>query len=153
MSPVRGCPLQHVVDFAEHAAIDGMDQPVALASARVLQECGGENRFAGRSEHQLHGIIHATRHHGFHKTLARMSAKHVRGASHQGGSVGDFIGLAGKRSLAPVDPAVGTQIRTVQVIGTARQRLAVKPLFTRVGRAVAIAVRQFPDTGRSGHVQ
>ena len=66
---------------------------------------------------------------------------------------GPLVGLLGERALAPVDPAVRAEVRAVQVVGAAGQRLALEPLFALVGDAVAVGVGQLPDARRRGDVE
>ena len=46
--------------------------------------------------------------------------------------------LLGKSPFAPIDVTIRTEIRAVQIIGTACQRFALEPFFTLVGFAVTI---------------
>ena len=61
--------------------------------------------------------------------------------------------LLRERPLAPVDPAVGAEVRAVQVVGAAGERLAVEPHLLLVGLAVAVGVGELEDLRRGGDVE
>ena len=50
IGPGARVSVEDVVRLAIHAAVDCVDQPVALTAARMLEEGAGENAFAGASE-------------------------------------------------------------------------------------------------------
>ena len=52
-----------VVDLAVDAAVDRVDQTVALAAAGMHEERGGEDRLSARREDHVDGVIHAAGHH------------------------------------------------------------------------------------------
>ncbi len=58
-----------------------------------------------------------------------------------GGLPGPLVGLLARRPFAPVDPAVGPQVRAVEVVGAAGQGLPLEPLVPLSADAVAIARR------------
>ena len=66
---------------------------------------------------------------------------------------GPLIGLLREGALAPVNPAVGSEVRPVQVVGAAGQRLALEPFDTLVRDAVAVGVGQLPDARRRSDVE
>src|SRR6267142_3043166 len=55
--------IENRMDFAVYAAVNRVDQSIALPAAGMLEEGGRENPLAGRSENTINRIIHATRHH------------------------------------------------------------------------------------------
>ena len=77
-----------------------------------------------------------------------MFTKDVSGTTDESGSVRLWVGLFGKGTLAPVDPAISAEIRAMEIIGTPRQRLAVMPDLTLIANAVVIGIGEFPDDWR-----
>src|SRR5205823_216484 len=92
-----------------------------------------------------HRVVHSAGHHRLEPAAVRSAAEYVRGARYEGSFAGAFVGLLGECALAPINPAVGTGVRSVQIIGAARQRFALEPLLALFGHTVAIRVSQFPD--------
>src|SRR5262249_41523317 len=66
---------------------------------------------------------------------------------------GPLVRLLRKGALAPVDPAVGAEVRAMQVVGASGKRLALEPLRALVGHAVTVGVGQLPDAGRGRDVE
>ena len=66
---------------------------------------------------------------------------------------GACVRLLREGALGPVDPAVGPEIRSVQIVGAAGQRFSLEPLLAPVGDAVAVGVGQLPDARRRGDVE
>ena len=74
-----------------------------------------------------------------------MTAKDMRGFGDQWWPAHTRMRLLGKCAFAPVEPAVGTKVRPVQIVAAVRQSLAVKPDLALVRNTVIVRVRQFPD--------
>src|SRR5204862_9527 len=87
---------------------------------------------AGR-ERNADGIVHAASKNGFGQRMVRTRAENVRGASHIGLLPGALESLLLPRALAPVNPAVAAQVRTVQVVRAAGHCFSVVPDFAFVG--------------------
>src|SRR5258708_39141647 len=71
--------VDYFIIFAINAAIDGMDEPVAAAAARILKERGREDAFAAGCEHDFHRVVHASRHDRFDAGAVGPAAKDMRG--------------------------------------------------------------------------
>ena len=147
-----GMVIDDVVILAVDTAVDGMDQAVTEAAARVHQEGSGEDPLAAGGKDHLDRIIHAAGHDRLDAGTVRAGAKDVRGARDQGRPARSLVSLLGEGTLAPVDPAVRAQVRAVQVVGAAGQRLAVEPDLALVRLAVVVGVRQLPDLRRGADV-
>ena len=145
--------VENVVDFAVHASINGVDQPIALATAGMLKKSRRKNPLAGGGENAIDRIVHAARHDRLDAASIRPAAENVRGFSLENLVVGERVGLLGECALAPVNPAIRSQVRPVQIIGAASEGFARKPFHPLISHAIAVGVRQFPDTGRAAHVQ
>ncbi len=142
-----------VVNLAVDAAVNGVDQAVALAAAGMNKERGGEDPLSARSENHVNGIVHAASHHRFDRTAFRRLAKDVSRAGPEGRSRSG-VDLLGKCPFTPVDPTVQPRIRSVKVIGATRERLTFEPLDPLVGHSVAVGIGQLPDGGRARpHIQ
>src|SRR5687768_4294381 len=125
--------VEHVVNLAINSAVDGMDQPVTIAAAGMLQKGGGEDSLAASRAYHVDGIVHAAGHHWFDARPVWPRAKDVRRAGNKRLAGGERVALLSKGSFAPIDPAVPAQIRSVQVVGAAGQRFAFEPFVTLVG--------------------
>ena len=89
----------------------------------------------------------------FDRRVARPPAEDVRRARHERRLAGTLVGLLGERALGPVDPAVGTEIGSVQIVGAAGERLRPGTIPRAVGDAVAVGVGQLPDARRRRDIQ
>ena len=105
-----------------------------------------------RREGHLDRIVHAARQDVLDRPSFDPSAEDVRRPGHERFPPGALIGLFRKRPLRPVDPAVETEVRPVQVIGAIGQGLGIKPFHPLVRDAVAVGVGELPDAWRCGHV-
>ncbi len=137
-----GMAFQHPVDFPIDATVDGVDQAVPSAVTGMLQEGGGEDPFAAWCEDKLHGVIHATGHDGVHFGTVWAHTINVRSAIIDNLPARPLMLLLLEGALAPVNPAVQSEIRPVQVIGAAVGRLAVEPLCALVRAPIAIGILQ-----------
>jgi hypothetical protein len=52
--------------------------------------------------------------------------------------------LLSKRPLAPVDPSVDAQVRTMEVVGAVGERLSVKPDRTAFAQSIPIEIVEAP---------
>src|SRR5215471_18209517 len=145
--------VNRVVVLAVHGAVNRVDQAVSLAAARMLEERGGENAFAAGRKRYIDRIIHAARHHGFNSSPVRTSAKDVRSASRKRLLAGPLICLLGECPFAPVNPGVGTEIRSMKIVGAPGTRLPIKPFDALIGGSRAFRVGQFPDDRRRADVE
>src|SRR5690606_12488836 len=80
------------------------------------------------------------------------TTKDMRGPRRPRTTIGLFIRLLRKGPFAPIDPAVWAEVRTVQIVGAASQRLAVEPDFALFRHSIVVAVGQLPDLRRRGDV-
>ena len=136
------------MDLAVDSAVNRMDQPVAAAIARVLEKCRGEDSLATCCKSDLYRVVHATRHDRFDRATLGPPSKDVRCARDKCLATGERVSLFFEGTLAPVNPAIGSDVGTMQVIGTAIQGLAVEPDLAFVSHPVVIGVRQLPDLWR-----
>ena len=141
------------VDLAVDAAVDRMDQAVAVAAAGLLEEGGREDPLAAGREHDVDRVVHPAGHHRLDRAVVGPRAEDVRRLGDKGRASRPLVGLFGERPLAPVDPAVGPEIGPVQVVGAAGERLALEPLLAAVGHAVAVGIGQLPDARRRRDVE
>src|SRR5882672_4532077 len=130
--------VNHIVIFAVDSAVNGMNDAVALSSARMLEKRRGEDALAAGREHDVDRIIHAAGHHRLDSASIRATTKDVSGPSDQGWFAGSLISLLGEGAFAPVNPAVRAKVRAVQIVGASCQGLALKPLDPLVGHAVTL---------------
>src|SRR5690242_16235601 len=96
-----------------------MDEAVAFARGGVLKEGGGEDALAAGGEDDFDGIVHAAGHDRLDAGAVGARSEDVGGAGGEFFAVGQRVGLFGERAFAPVNPAVGAQIRSVQIVGAA----------------------------------
>ena len=145
--------VDDAVRLAKQAAVDGMDERVAPSELWMLEEGRREHRFAAGRERDVHGVVHAPRNHRLHDLIAGPPSKDMRGTRDQRRLSGPLVRLLGERALGPVDPAVGPEVRPMQVVGAPREGLAREPLLAQVRDAVVIGIGEFPDAGRSSDVK
>jgi hypothetical protein len=69
------------------------------------------------------------------------------------GPAGTFVGLLGERALRPVNPAIRTEVRPVQVVRTTGESLPFEPFLAMIRDAIAVAIGQLPDTRRRRHIE
>ena len=145
--------FDHLPDLAVDAAVHRVDQSVAVASPRMLQERRREDPLAAWCKDHVHRVIHAASHHRLDPGPIRTAAEDMRSPRHKLRLAVAFVRLLGERSFAPIDPAVGAGVRAVQIVGAPRQRLAGEPFFAFVGHAVAVGVGELPDAGRGRNIE
>src|SRR5207248_289258 len=75
-----GMLVDRVPVLAVDAAVDGMNDAVAVAAAGVLEERGRENALAARREDDIDRIIHAAGHDRFDAAAVGPGAEDVGGA-------------------------------------------------------------------------
>ena len=114
-----------IVVFAVHASVDGMDQPVALAAAGMLEERATHEPLARGREDDIHRVVHTAGHYALDSGAVRASAKDVTGAGDEVRLAALLIGLLGEGAFAPVEPTVAAKVRPVKIVGAAGQRFAV----------------------------
>ena len=125
--------VDRCVVLAVDAAVDGVNQAVALAAGRTLQKGGGEDAFAAGREDDVHRVVHPAGHHRLDAGAVGPAAEDVGGLRDERRLARTLIGLLREGALAPVDPAVRAEVRAVQVVGATGQRLALEP-FAHAGR-------------------
>src|SRR6266568_8292478 len=129
-----------------------MDQPVALAFGRLLKERAAQNPLPFGRERYADRIVHAACQHRLQAAMVRARAENMRRAADKGLLTGPLVSLFGESAFAPVEPAIGAQERSVQIVGAAGQCLALVPLLAQVGYTVVICVGELPNARRSGDV-
>ena len=139
--------------FSINATVDCVDEAVATAQFRMLEESGGENPLPFGCESDVHWIIHPTRHHRLHQGVAGTAPEDVGCARNPGRLAGTFISLFSKRAFAPVNPSVQAEIRTVQIVGASSEGFPLKPFLALVRDAVSIGISKFPDARRCGYIE
>src|SRR4030095_3685188 len=144
--------VDDIIHFAVDASVNRMDETIAPASFRLLQECSREYPLPPGCKGHIDWVIHSAYHYGFSKSAARFPTENVRRSCHQRWLAFARVRLLRERSLAPIDPAVWTEIWTVQIVCTVGERLALEPFFTLIGDTVAIGVGKFPDAGRCRNI-
>ena len=142
-----------VMLFSVDAAVNGVNESVAPAELRVLEESRSQDLLAGRHEIDVHGVVHAPGHDGLYQGLAGTAAEDVRGAGHKGRLARKLVLLLGERPLAPVDPSVRTEVRAVQIVRAASERLPLEPFLAPVRDSVSVGVGELPYAWRRRHVE
>ncbi len=142
-----------VVNLAVHAAVDRVDQSIALAAFGILEERRRQNAFAAGRERDLDRIVHATGHDGFHNTAFASAPENVRGARDKFVSAGLIKFLLRPRAFAPIDPAVEAEVRAVQIVGATGHCAGIDPFLAFVGDAIAIGVGEFQNRRHRGDVE
>ena len=148
-----GVPVEHSGILAVDAAVEGVDQAVAFASAGMDEEGAGHDPFPFRREHDVDGVVHATGEHWLDAAGIDAGAEDVGGAGLPAGAAGEIVGLLGGGSLAPVDAAIAAEVGAVEIVGTGGECFAVEPDLARFSDAVVVGVGELPDCRRGGDVE
>src|SRR5262245_16930213 len=109
-----------------------MDQSIASPGFGVLNERSRENALTARRESHIDWIVHSADHNRLSKGAARPASEDMRGTRHQRGFAFAGMCLFPEGTLAPIDPSIQPQIRSMQVVRAIGQRLALKPFLTLV---------------------
>ncbi len=145
--------VEDVVRLAVHTTVDRVHDRVSLARLRMFQECRRQDAFTLGSERHVDGIVHPACQHDLERLVRRPAAKDVRCPRHKRRPTRPRMRLLREGPLGPVDPAVGPEIGSVQIVGAPGQRLSLEPLLAPIGDAVAIRVSEFPDARRRGDIE
>src|SRR5262249_44234023 len=105
--------VNDVMIFAIDAAVDRINKAIAFCAAGMLQNRRREDALAARTEDYIDRVVHAAGHDRLNPGAIGLAAKNVGGARHQWRFTGPFIRLLGKGPLAPINPAIRTEIGTV----------------------------------------
>src|SRR2546422_5088781 len=136
--------ISYVVDLAINAAVNGVNESVASAWLVRVEEGAAENPFALGREGDRYRVVHPAGHHWLDAAAVRTGAEDVGRAGDERRSTRTRVSLLRERAFAPINPAVGPELRPLQIVGAAGQRFALKPFLTLVGDAITIGVGQFP---------
>ena len=98
---------------AEDESGDRVDQAVALASSRVLEEGCREDPLALRGEGHIDRVVHSASHDWLDSTTVRSTAENVSGTRNERRFSAAFPGLFGKCSFAPINPTIWPSIGAV----------------------------------------
>ena len=85
--------LDDVVHLAVDATVNRVNEAVAPADVRLLEESGGENPLTSRRESDVYRIVHPTRHHGLHQGVAGAAPEDVSCARNEGRLAGTRRGV------------------------------------------------------------
>src|SRR5437660_4589255 len=140
--------IQNSMHLGKHGAVDRMDQRVAFACLWIHVKRSRENRVARGCKGDFHRIIHAAAHDRINAGAIRTAAEHMRRRVRNRREAGAFVGLFCESAFAPVNPAIGTEVRTVNIVGATAQRLALKPFAAAIGNTVAVRIFELPDGRR-----
>ena len=148
-----GMAIEDAMVFSVDAAVEGMNQPVALTAAGMDQKRARHDPLPFRREDDVNGVVHAAGQHRLELARIVAGAEDVAGAGRPAGAAREVIALLGKGPLAPIDPAIAAEVGTVEIIGTAGEGLGVKPHLARFGDAIVIGIGELPDLRRRGDIQ
>ena len=144
--------LQHLVLLAKYPAVNRVPNSVAPSGLAEINKRAGKHRLAFGGKGHFHRIVHPAGHHDFQSRSIRPCPQDVSSAVMDRGLSGPLVRLLCKRAFRPIDIAIRTSIRAVDVIGTARQGAAFEPFLALVGQPVSIRIRKFPDTRWRSHI-
>src|SRR5688572_25436538 len=130
--------LNDVVNLSEHGAISCMANPIAKTGLTKINERAGKDRLPFGRESDFDRIIHAAGHDDVQVRAVGTRAVDVGGLVVQRAAIAELVGLLGESTLRPVDIAVRAEVGTVDVVGAARERAALEPLFAMVRDTIVI---------------
>jgi hypothetical protein len=126
------------------ATIDRMSDAIASAIAWVLKKGAREEPVALTGKRNFDRVVHASGHDCFDGAACPWSSENVRSLGLQYVSIPRLMLLLSKRPLAPVDPSVDAQVRTMEVVGAVGERLSVKPDRTAFAQSIPIEIVEAP---------
>ncbi len=144
--------VEDVIFLAVHTAVNRMGHAIAEARLGEVDERAAEDRFTLGGEGDFHRIVHASGHDDIQPRPIRQRAVNVRRLVLQHPAVGQRVRLFGECPLGPIQIAIRTQMRPVDVVGAPGQGAALEPLLPTVRHAVAVGVGKLPDAGRTRHI-
>src|SRR5688572_8775715 len=139
--------------LAVNSPMNRMNQSITLPRHTNLEKRSTQDPLAGRGKGDTHRVIHSAGENGFEAGPIGARTKNVCGAGHEWLAVAERVTLLGERAFRPVDPAVGPEVRSMQIVRAAGERLAIEPRDTLVAHAVAVGVGEFPKMRRRGDVE
>ena len=92
--------------LAVDATVDGMNQAIPAPLAGLADEGGRDDALSAWSEDDVHRIVHAARHHRFHKGVSGAATEDMGSTGNQWGLARTRVGLLRECPLAPVDPSI-----------------------------------------------
>src|SRR5688572_20763476 len=98
--------INDIMDLSVNAAINRMNQPVPLPTARVLEERRGKDAFPLRRKSDIHRIIHPAGHDRLDNPTLGPTSKNMRRARYKRLPVWSLVGLLRERAFAPVNPSI-----------------------------------------------
>ena len=148
IGPRENQSIEHSMFLGINPSIQSVHQSVTLSRSWVGDKCGGEEDLAGGIKGHLYGIVHASTHHHITLGTIRKHAKEMGRRIIDGGAVKQGMLLPGKSALGPVNPSIGSKIRTMKIIGTPRQSLAIHPHFPTICLTIPIGILETKDLRR-----
>jgi hypothetical protein len=125
-----------------------MRDAIASSIAGVLKKGARKESIASAGKRHFDRIVHASGHDGFDGAACPWSSKNVRRLALQYLSISRLVLLLRKRPLAPVDPTVDAQVRTMKIVGAVGERLPVKPDRSAFALSIPIEIVESPYLGR-----
>ncbi len=146
-------PLDDRVHLSVEAAVNRVNQAIAAAELRLFDERRRQNALATARERDVDRVVHPSGHDDVDRGISGAPPKDVRRTCHERCSARPLVCLFREGPLGPVDPAVRTEIGSVQIVGAPGERFPLKPFLPAIGHAIAVGVGQLPDAWRCGHVE
>jgi hypothetical protein len=140
--------LKDAMILSVNATINRMCDAIASAIAWVLQEGARKESVASAGKCDLDRVVHTPGHDRFDGAARPRSSKNMRRRGLQYVSIARLMLLLGKSSLAPVDPAVDTQVRTMKIVGAVGECFSVEPDRPGFALSIPIEIVESPYLGR-----
>ena len=112
--------------------------------AGKIKKRAAEKPFTRFTECQANWIVHPTRDDHFQLAAVRPSTIDMGGLGAERSAIAQFVFLRSKRSFAPVEETIRSEIRTVHVIATPFDRTAIEPNGSLIRHMVTVCITQFP---------
>ena len=137
---------------AVHSAIHRVQNTVAPAGLGQIKEGAAQKALPYVTKGQPNRVVHPPGDDHFELTAIRTSAIDMGGTRLEGPPITKHVVLRSKSSLAPVEKAIRSQIRTVHVVAATFDGSTVEPDSPLIGNMIAINVGELPYVRRRAHI-
>src|SRR5260370_30805622 len=97
--------VDNIMILAIDAAVNRVNEPIALTAARMLKKGGRENPFAAGREHHPHRVIHAARHDRLEAATLGPAPEDMSSPGRESVRFSPLVGLFVSHPPSPVHPS------------------------------------------------
>ena len=135
-----------------YPSIDCMKNAVPSARPGKIKKSSAEKALTRFTERNAHWIVHTSGNDDFQSTAIGFGTKDVSSSSCVPVPIPQAQGLLLKAALAPVEPTIRCQIRTMQIVPASIDGFTVEPGYPFVCNVILILIGKFPDVRWCSHI-